>query len=219
MPAPKYFWYLSGTGIVLAALALLIVAVRAGAGLMTGALIHVFQATVLLLAVAAGIVVVIFILFLLGRVMQSVEDLSKAHQTLLSSFKRRTGVVVATCALGANVVVLLADGSFHERHRESVALCILLVVLFAFANELLAGSTPLSRNLGLTLWLLGDVSLPALVMIDRHWWPRDLLRKFVSFEVVTQAAFIVDAVIMIAFPICFWLLERRASRARFVNHD
>ena len=134
------------------------------------ALVSGFMFTVFQVLITGGIILVLSIVGLCASMafsglVQRVSDIEKKYGELLQKINKRTPTFVASSAIIASLVLLLADKAFDGQSVPTICVGVVLALLFWIANELLVADSKDKNKLGMLLWLISVFVLPTAVYI------------------------------------------------------
>jgi hypothetical protein len=126
--------------------------------------------TVFQVLITGGIILVLSIVGLCASMafsglVQRVSDIEKKYGELLQKINKRTPTFVASSAIIASLVLLLADKAFDGQSVPTICVGVVLALLFWIANELLVADSKDKNKLGMLLWLISVFVLPTAVYI------------------------------------------------------
>lgn len=127
----------------------------------------------LVVQIAIGALLLGVVLSLIGRLaagtMRVFADLYARHDALAKAMKKRTPWFVVLTALVAQAVVAIADKSFQGQTFPTIAITLVLIILFFLANELITRDRLALRVAGFALWFIAVLTLPFFVLADRDF--------------------------------------------------
>src|SRR5437899_33401 len=168
---------LIATGVLLAA-SLLIAVINLGTEITTFWLLFLVQITVAVLVVAVVLAVVgCLFMWVTGEFV----SLQKKHAEVMQELQKRTPWFLALVLLVSQAVLAIADKSFHGQELPTVAVTLILILLFFLANEFIVRDQLPLRILGFVLWLAAIMALPLLVWADRGFNTSMVLEQINAF--------------------------------------
>lgn len=130
-------------------------------------------------------------------------DLYARHRSLAAELKKRTPWFMVLTTLVAQAVLAIADKSFGDDDLETVAVTLLLILLFFLANELITREEKWLRCVGFAVWFLAVVALPFFVLLDRKFnWPL-LYQQALAVPFSYKAIYTLAAMVFLLAPLLF----------------
>ena len=128
-------------------------------------------------------------------------DLYEKHRALAQQLKKRTPWFIALTVLVAQAVVAIADKSFQGQELPTVAVTLVLILLFFLANELITGEQVMLRALGFVLWFVALATLPFFVALDRGFDWALLYKQALAVPIFYKAFYTLIALVFLLTPI------------------
>ena len=130
-------------------------------------------------------------------------DLYEKHRALAQEIKKRTPWFVVLTILVAQAVVAIADKSFRGQDLPTVAVTLVLILLFFLANELIVRDQVALRALGFIVWFVAVMALPFFVLLDRGFnWPL-LYEQAMAVPLFYKALYALVALVFVFTPLLF----------------
>ena len=157
------------------------------------------------LVIAALLLAVVLSLIggLVTWMMGKFADLYEKHRALAQLLKKRTPWFIALTVLVSQAVVAIADKSFQGQELPTVAVTLVLILLFFLANELITGGQVMLRALGFVLWFVALATLPFFVALDRGFDWGLLYKQALGVPIFYKAFYTLIALVFLLTPILF----------------
>jgi hypothetical protein len=156
---------------------------------------------------ALGALMLAFAAAVLGRLVAWVAggfaDLYERHRELAAELAKRAPWFLVLTTLGAQVVLAVADKSFQGKELITVAVSLILIVLFYLANDLITRKQRWLRWIGFLVWLLTVLALPFFVLFDRKFDWETLYRQALAVPYVYQAFYTLVLMVFVLAPLLF----------------
>ena len=161
----------------------------------------------LLVQLAIGALLLAVVVSLVGTLatwtMGNFADLYEKHRALASEIKKRTPWFIVLTLLVAQAVVAIADKSFQGRELPTVAVTLVLILLFFLANELITRDKSILRVIGFFVWLVAVLALPFFVLLDRGFdWPL-LYKQAMAVTLFYKAFYGLIVIVFVLTPLLF----------------
>ena len=161
----------------------------------------------LFVQLAIGALLLAVVVSLVGTLaswtMGKLADLYEKHRALASEIKKRTPWFMVLTLLVAQAVVAIADKSFQGQELPTVAVTLVLVLLFFLANELITRDKSVLRVIGFLLWFVAILALPFFVLLDRGFdWPL-LYKQAMAVSLFYKAFYGLIVIVFALTPLLF----------------
>ena len=161
----------------------------------------------LLVQLAIGALLLAVVVSLVGTLatwtMGKFADLYEKHRALASEIKKRTPWFIVLTLLVAQAVVAIADKSFQGRELPTVAVTLVLILLFFLANELITRDKSVLRVIGFFVWFVAVLALPFFVLLDRGFdWPL-LYKQAMAVTLFYKAFYGLIVIVFVLTPLLF----------------
>lgn len=161
----------------------------------------------LVVQIAIGALLLAVVMSLIGRLaagtMKVFADLYARHDALAKAMKKRTPWFVVLTALVAQAVVAVADKSFQGQAFPTIAITLVLIILFFLANELISQDRLELRVAGFGLWFLAVLTLPFFVLADRDFNWAVLHQEAMSIPLFYKTMYSLIALVFVFTPLLF----------------
>ena len=189
-----------GLAALLLASSLLVAVVNLGTQIASFWLLLIVQIAIAILAVG-------FVLGIIGKiftwVVSEIALLHERHKELLRALKKRTPWFVVLTLLVSQAVLVIADKSFQGQELPTVAVTLVLILLFFLANEFIVREHLMFRVLGFVLWFAAVLALPFFVWADRGFDTSAVLTQIDSFPMFYKAFYVLCSLVFILMPLLF----------------
>ncbi|WP_446810545.1 hypothetical protein ACH50O_02850 [Methylomonas sp. 2BW1-5-20] len=160
--ALKVLFLSLAVAVVLIGFSVLVLAFKIGTGLISDAVIVIFQflmsiAGVVMTGLAAGKAY--------ESILKRVKILEYQYGELFTQINKRAPTFAASATLIASLVMLIADKAFKGELIPTVCVGVVLALLFWIANELMLAGTTTKYYLGVGTWLICLLILPAAMVV------------------------------------------------------
>ena len=167
----------------------------------------------LFVQIAIGALLLAVVVSLIGKLatwtMGKFADLYEKHRALASQIRKRTPWFMVLTLLVAQAVVAIADKSFQGQELPTVAVTLVLILLFFLANELVTSEERALRIIGFIVWFIAVLALPFFVLLDREFnWPL-LYKQVMVVPLFYKAFYALIAIVFILAPLLF--IRRREA--------
>ena len=161
----------------------------------------------LFVQLAIGALLLAVVVSLVGTLaswtMGKLADLYEKHRALASEIKKRTPWFMVLTLLVAQAVVAIADKSFQGQELPTVAVILVLILLFFLANELITRDKSVLRVIGFLLWFVAILALPFFVLLDRGFdWPL-LYKQAMAVSLFYKAFYGLIVIVFALTPLLF----------------
>ena len=161
----------------------------------------------LFVQLAIGALLLAVVVSLVGTLaswtMGKLADLYEKHRALASEIKKRTPWFMVLTLLVAQAVVAIADKSFQGQELPTVAVTLVLILLFFLANELITRDKSVLRVIGFLLWFVAILALPFFVLLDRGFdWPL-LYKQAMAVSLFYKAFYGLIVIVFALTPLLF----------------
>lgn len=192
--------YSFGIALVLLSGSLLLAVFNLGTQILSFGVLILFQiaVAVVLFFAAAAIAGMLF-----KWIVSQIESLHWKHAQLLGEFKKRTPWFVVLVLLISQAVLVIADKSFKGEELPTVAVTLVLIILFFLANELIVKKNVWLKTLGFTLWFLAIVALPLLVWAHRDFNTAEIVALIAAIPPPYSIFYPLCALVFLLLPLFF----------------
>ena len=161
----------------------------------------------LFVQLAIGALLLAVVVSLVGTLasgtMGKFADLYEKHRALASEIKKRTPWFMVLTLLVAQAVVAIADKSFQGQELPTVAVTLVLILLFFLANELITRDKSVLRVIGFFVWFVAVLALPFFVLLDRGFdWPL-LYKQAMAVTLFYKAFYGLIVIVFVLTPLLF----------------
>ena len=194
-------------GVLLFGGSLLIAVVNLGAQIASFWFLLFVQLAIGALLLAFGALLLAVVVSLVGTLasgtMGKFADLYEKHRALASEIKKRTPWFMVLTLLVAQAVVAIADKSFQGQELPTVAVTLVLILLFFLANELITRDKSVLRVIGFFVWFVAVLALPFFVLLDRGFdWPL-LYKQAMAVTLFYKAFYGLIVIVFVLTPLLF----------------
>lgn len=204
--AQKFLSIALGVTALLLASSLLVAVINLGAQIATFWLLLFVQ-------IAIAVLVVVVVLWIVWKlftwVMAEVASLHIKHAELLRELQKRTPWFVVLALLVSQAVLAIADKSFQGKELPTVAVTLVLILLFFLANEFIVREQLLLRILGFVLWFAAILALPLFVWADRGFNTNLILTQLNAFPLFYKVFYALCSLVLLLLPLLF--IPRRGA--------
>ena len=204
--AQKFLLIALGVAALLLASSLLVAVINLGAQIATFWLLLVVQ-------IAVAVLIIAFVLSVVGRlftwVTAEIDSLHKKYAELLSQLQKRTPWFVVLALLVSQATLAIADKSFDGEELPTVAVTLVLILLFFLANEFIVREQLPLRILGFVLWFTAVIALPLFVWADRGFKTSAVLAEINAFPLSYKVFYALCSLVFVLLPLLF--ISRRGA--------
>ena len=179
---------------------LLIAVINLGALIATSWLLIFIQ-------VAIAILVLLVVTAAIGKfntwVVGEITALNRKHAELLKQIRQRTPGFVALTLLISQAALTIADKSFEGKELPTVAVTLVLILLFFIANEFMVRDPRTFQALGFILWFAAVLALPFFVWADRGFNTSVVIEQLAAFPLVYKIFYALCLPVFVLLPVLF----------------
>ncbi|HSI45114.1 MAG TPA: hypothetical protein VK950_02965 [Methylophilus sp.] len=161
----------------------------------------------LFVQIALGALLLALVLSLIGKLvtwtMGRFADIYEKHRALTRELRKRTPWFVVLTLLVAQAVVAIADKSFQGQELPTVAVTLVLILLFFLANELITRDQLPLRATGLLVWFIAVLALPFFVLLDRKFDWQVLYQQALAVPLFYKAFYTLITIVFVLAPLLF----------------
>ncbi len=161
----------------------------------------------LLVQIALAALLLVIVASMMGAlaswVSGRIADLYEKHRELAKEIRKRTPWFVALTVLVAQATVAVADKSFQGQELPTVAVTLVLIILFYLSNELIVQENLPRRIAGFALWFFAVLALPLFVVADRHFDFNAVLSLVGAFPLFYKIFYTLIVVVFLFTPLLF----------------
>jgi len=180
-------------GIVVGAAALLIAATKMAWNNPTPWVAIVVQVLIAVITIIAAVSCLILIIW-------AMTNFKDRHEESVEKATKRTPAVAAAIVLVADGAQIIASNSFRGGVVSTSAVCLILLVLFALANEL---AVQRSRWAGTLVWYLIPLVVLFFALWNQQWRVESLVDELSELGLPKQILVVVGMVVILLLPYFF----------------
>lgn len=162
---------------------------------------------VLAVQVAVGLLLLFVVVTMISKLiawsMAQFADLYNKHRDLAEALKQRTPFAVVLTALIAQAMLAIADKSFKGETPITLAITLVLIMLFYVANELIARDELALRIAGFGVWLLSVLTLPFFVLAHRDFDWHEIAQEAAGVPLFYRALYALLVLVFVFTPLLF----------------
>ena len=179
---------------------LLIAVINLGGQIVASWLLIIIQGAIALLV----LLVVFAVIGKFGTWMiAEIAALNRKHAELLEKIRKRTPWFVVLMLLLSQAALAIADKSFKGNELPTVAVTLILILLFFIANEFMVSDSKTFKVLGFVLWFVAITALPFFVWADRGFNIAAIITELAEFPLMYKIFYALCLPVFVLLPVLY----------------
>jgi len=179
---------------------LLIAVINLGGQIVASWLLIIIQGAIALLV----LLVVFAVIGKFGTwVIAEIAALNRKHAELLAKIRERTPWFVVLMLLLSQAALAIADKSFKGNELPTVAVTLILILLFFIANEFMVSDSKTFKVLGFVLWFVAITALPFFVWADRGFNITAIITELAAFPLMYKIFYALCLPVFVLLPVLY----------------